>query len=77
MHVLAINDQRIGEVRSTRNCCFEVELSGAAPERRSLTPPAVFNITPGEVTLICGREETYRYTCPIHRKDQSRQARGA
>src|SRR5690606_10755505 len=51
MQVYAINDQRVGEVRSTRNCCFEVELSGEQQERRSLTLPAIFNVTPGEVTL--------------------------
>lgn len=77
MQVYAINDQPVGEVRSTRNCCFEVELSGEQQERRSLTLPAIFNITPGEVTLICGREEMYRYTCPIHRSGQSRFALGA
>lgn len=64
MVALALDDRRLGTVRSTRHCCFEV-LTEENRERWFLTRTAVFNVDM-RVTLICLGTEVGRYACPIH-----------
>lgn len=71
MIALGLDDRRLGTVRSTRHCCFEVLTEGTR-ERLFLTRTAVYNVDM-RVTLICLGGEAARYACPIH---QSKKATG-
>ena len=62
--VFSVDDRRMGQVSSIRDCCFEIQTRRG--KAISLLPYVIFNIADGRISLVCNEGEIDRYACSNH-----------